>query len=207
MAISELIFKDFKKYIDSSESILELGNQTFTNECIEKYQEELSGFNHQTPVKKYCELNNKKHVSIDITGLDNSLAIDLNESTIPINEQFDLVTNFGTTEHVEPNQYEPFLHIHNLCKINGIMIHEIPTPNNWIGHCKYYYDERFFNKLCEDNNYTLLEMKRIKYDRDGDLIFVAMKKNSENFNSEKKDLESFIFNSDIEINIPQYWKK
>jgi hypothetical protein len=121
--------------------------------------------------------------------------------------EFDLVTNFGTTEHIEPNQFEPFLHIHNLCKVGGIMIHEVPVFGHWPGHCRYYYDENFFLYLSEKNNYDILEMERINYGSVGDLIFVAMKKNSNSFLSEKKELELNVKVSDMEINIPQYWIK
>tara|TARA_R110000803_G_scaffold27700_1_gene64586 strand:+ start:1368 stop:1994 length:627 start_codon:yes stop_codon:yes gene_type:complete len=206
MAISQLIFERFSKYLKDCNSVLELGNQTFVRECIDKYPEKLIGFSHTTPVKKYVENKNIKHTSIDITGLDGSIPIDLNSSEIPLKEKFDLVTNFGTSEHIEPNQYEAFLHIHNLCKIGGLMIHEVPHVGFWEGHCKFYYDEAFFKKLAEDNNYSIVEIKRINYPRVGDLVFAALKKNSKEFKSEKQDLERNIHKSEIKINIPEYWK-
>jgi hypothetical protein len=206
MAISQLSFPDFNKYLKKCNSILELGNQTFVKECIEKYNSELSGYNHTTPVKKYCENFSKKHISIDITGRDGSLPIDLNKEEIPKIGEFDLVTNFGTSEHIEPNQYETFLHIHNLCKIGGIMLHEVPVVGGWSGHCKFYYDEDFFINLSNENNYEILEIKMNKYDV-GNLIFVALLKKSKKFNSSKKQLESNIHVSTIPVNIPEYWKK
>ena len=207
MAISQLIFDRFQKYISQSESILELGNQTFVNECITKYSDILKGFNNNTPVKKYVESLNKKHISVDITGFDESIPLDLNLPKIEYLGEFDLVTNFGTTEHVEPNQFEPFLHIHNFCKIGGIMIHEIPVFGHWIGHCKFYYDEEFFYYLANKNKYDILEMSRINYQNDGDLIFVALKKNNKEFMSEKDELENHIKISKEKIKIPEYWKK
>lgn len=208
MAISQNIFEKFNQYLIKSKKVLELGNQTFTNECIVSYNNELNGFTHTTPVKKYCKMKNIIHTSIDITGLDESLPYDLNKSEIPLNSKFDLVTNFGTTEHIEPNQYEPFLHIHNLCSVDGVMIHEVPVVGHWDGHCKYYYDENFFNYLSEKNNYTILEMFRVNYPGPGDLIFVSLKKNDDSFfKCEKNELENNIKVSNIEINIPEYWKK
>lgn len=207
MAISQLIFEKFQFYLKDVESILELGNQTFVSECIQRYPEELKNFTNLTPVKLYCENLGIKHVSIDITGLDDSLNYDLNEKDIPLKDKFDLVTNFGTTEHVEPNQYEPFLHIHNLCKIDGIMLHEVPVVGHWKNHCRFYYDESFFNNLSEINDYKILEMNRIGYDNVGDLIFVALQKKYNDFKISKKELESNIFISEDEISIPQYWKK
>lgn len=206
MAISQLIFEKFNKYLSKSNSVLELGNQTFVSECIQKYQDVLKNYTNRTPVKNYVESFNKNHVSIDITGLDNSLPLDLN--TLITNDigKFDLVTNFGTTEHVEPNQFESFLNIHNFCKINGIMIHEIPVFGHWIGHCKFYYDEIFFYYLSNKNNYEIIEMERINYLGDGDLLFVALRKLSEEFFSEKNELESYIKISNEKIKIPEYWK-
>lgn len=207
MAISQLIFEKFDKYISNSNSVLELGNQTFVSECIQKYPEKLKGYNNITPVKNYVESLNKKHVSVDITGLDNSIPMDLNLPTLPYVGEFDLVTNFGTTEHVEPNQYEPFYHIDSFCKIGGIMIHEVPVFGHWVGHCKYYYDESFFNYLSIENNYDILEMERITYQNDGDLIFVAFRKKDKEFKSNKITLESFVKVSTEKIKIPEYWKK
>jgi len=206
MAISQLIFDKFNEYLKNAESVLELGNQTFVNDCISAHSDELTGYTNSTPVKKYIESKHKHHVSIDITGLDGSMQLDLNSETIPDIGEFDLVTNFGTTEHIEPNQFEPFLHIHNLCKIKGIMIHEVPVFGHWPGHCKYYYDEAFFQHLAKINNYEILEMQRVNYEVSGDLIFVAMRKKSKPFLSKKLELESNVKVSTIDINIPQYWK-
>jgi hypothetical protein len=208
MAISQNIFEKFKYYLNNTKSIVELGNQTFTNECIVKYPTDLNGFTHKTPVKLYCEKIGINHTSIDITGLDNSLAFDLNLPTIPLDNKFDLVTNFGTTEHIEPNQYEPFLHIHNLCSDGGIMIHEVPAVGHWHGHCRFYYDEEFFSFLSEKNNYTILEMFRVNYNGPGDLLFVSLRKNNSNdFMSDKEQLKNKIHISEATIDIPEYWKK
>jgi hypothetical protein len=207
MAISQNIFEKFFSYLEKSDSVLELGNQTFVRECVDKYQDHLLGYTNLTPVKKFVESLSKKHVSIDITGLDGSLALDLNDDEIYINDKFDLITNFGTTEHVEPNQFQVFKHIHNLCKIDGIMIHEVPVYGHWPNHCRFYYDDNFFIYLSEKNNYDIIDMCRIFYEGAGDLIFVDMKKKSDPFLSEKEELESKIKVSNLQINIPQYWLK
>ena len=64
MAISQLVFEDFVKYLDKCNSVLELGNQTFTRECIAKYQNELGGFNNYKPVKEYVKAKHIKHVEM-----------------------------------------------------------------------------------------------------------------------------------------------
>lgn len=200
MAISEKIFEKFNYYVNKSNSILELGDQSFENECVRKFNLKYS------IVKDFCEDLKKLHVSIDITGRNRSLIYDLNNEIIDINDVYDLVTNFGTTEHIEPNQYEPFKHIHNLCKIGGDMIHEVPVENNWVGHCKFYYNENFFETLAKENNYDINEMFRINYPNDGDLLFVSLKKQDYDFKINRKLLQSNLIISNISINIPQYWK-
>ena len=65
-------------------------------------------------------------------------------------EKFDRITNFGTTEHVEPEkgQYNCWLNVHNLLKINGMIINIVPcSDGGWPGHCRYYYNEPFFQQF------------------------------------------------------------
>lgn len=202
MAISEKIFKKFTSYVNKSNSILELGDQEFTNECMNYFNLKES----VRIVKKFCESLNKTHISIDITGRNGSLPLDLNKETLEISSTFDLITNFGTTEHIEPNQYYPFKHIHNLCKINGLMIHEIPVIGHWPGHCRFYYDEKFFEVLAKENDYDIIEMNRINYEKVGDLLFVCLKKKQKDFRIDKNLFLSLIKTSNIPVNIPEYWK-
>ena len=53
--------------------------------------------------------------------------------------KFNIVTNFGTSEHVK-NQEQCFANIHNLCCAGGVMIHTVPMKNHWRGHGLYKYD-------------------------------------------------------------------
>ena len=63
---------------------------------------------------------------------------------------FDLITNFGTSEHVS-DQYMCFKNIHRLTRLNGLMYHIVPRIGNWTGHCPYYYDVDFFESLAKAN--------------------------------------------------------
>jgi hypothetical protein len=56
-----------------------------------------------------------EYASIDIDGSPDSLPLDLNYDNVPVSARgkFDLVTNFGTTEHVT-NQLNAFKIIHDL---------------------------------------------------------------------------------------------
>ena len=95
----------------------------------------------------------KSFVSIDLNARDGSLPLDLTKpiQIDNIGGPFNLVTNFGTTEHV-PDQYPCFKNIHDLCSVGGLMYHVVPRVNYWDGkgcgckkaHCPYYYDSDFF---------------------------------------------------------------
>jgi len=77
-------------------------------------------------------------------------------------KDFDIVTNFGTTEHVEGDRgslYKAFKNIHNMCKVGGVMIHENPKTGNWQGHGVHYMTTGFYGGLCSITGYELLELK------------------------------------------------
>ncbi|MFX1388570.1 MAG: hypothetical protein ACFE9Z_00735 [Promethearchaeota archaeon] len=121
----------------------ELGSQTIANDNL--------------PAKEYYTLkkNVLEHISLDLNGLNGALIVDLNH---PLHKsffnRFHLITNYGTTEHVN-NQYQVFKTIHDICKVNGIMIHVLPIPKNWVNHCRYYYPRSFFNELANNCNYKI----------------------------------------------------
>jgi hypothetical protein len=85
----------------------------------------------------------------------------------------DLITNFGTSEHVEfeTGQYNCWVNTHNFLRINGIALHIVPPPGSWPAHCRYYYDESFFINF-ENYGYQILEISRTY----NELILCTMKK-------------------------------
>jgi hypothetical protein len=107
------------------------------------------------------------HTSVDINGMDGSLPKDLRDSAQFSEwfEEFDVITNSGTTEHVEPHatQYEAFKIIHNCVSPMGLMVHIVPDVferderNHWIGHCSNYYSPYFFRMLARENYYEIIE--------------------------------------------------
>jgi len=108
----------------------------------------------------YINLGYTKYVSIDINGEHGSLNFDLNKnlsSKYNYEETFDVITNFGTSEHCF-NQFQVFNNIHTLCNKNGFMLHTVPTQG-WGMHCLFRYDVNFFKDLCEANNYKLIFLK------------------------------------------------
>ena len=113
---------------------------------------------HWGVAKKYfTETVGLDHTSFDINGKFGSLIVDLCTRIEDPDyvDAFDIVTNFGTTEHVT-SQYECFENIHRLCKTDGIMMHSVPPPGEWPGHGRYYYPLEFFSGLAEANGYEVV---------------------------------------------------
>ncbi|WP_445246635.1 hypothetical protein [Microcoleus sp. OTE_8_concoct_300] len=108
---------------------------------------------------------------IDADGRYGALVFDLNKNISDIygyREQFDLVTNHGTTEHCF-NQVNVFQNIHNLCGLGGLMIHGIPFYG-YLNHGFYNYNPLFFETLAVANNYKMIGMYLNVNKKKGDLV-------------------------------------
>lgn len=104
-----------------------------------------------------------EYACVDIDDSPHSLPLDLNFDAAPprARGRYDLVTNFGTTEHVA-NQLNAFRIIHDLTAPGGVMIHDVPThgmPN----HGLVNYNPKFFWMLARSNRYDwlLFHMNRV----------------------------------------------
>ena len=163
------------------------------------------------PAKKYYieEKNVLEHISIDLNGMYGSLMIDL---CLPVPmellNRFHLVTDFGTIEHVN-NQYQVFKNVHNMCSLNGVMVHTLPSQKYWKHHCKYFYSREFFIELAKLCNYKILALEvKSPYDPPHPktkLVFVAFLKQTNNkFISGKNfdELEIFEFK---DLNFVNYY--
>lgn len=153
--VLDFIFACIDSRFDSYDGLnmLELGNQKV----------KLDG--KRIVAKKYFENIGFKHVSFDINGKNGAIPIDLSK---PIRKEyfnkFDIVTNSGTSEHVEPyeGQYECFRNIHLCTRIGGIMIHVISQSGSFPGHCPFYYKHDFFDILAKCNNYDVIEIGELR---------------------------------------------
>ncbi len=96
------------------------------------------------------------YTALDIFEADRTIVFDLNcHSPGPkLVGQFDLVTNFGTTEHVF-NQIEAFKTMHLLLKPGGLSFHDLPF-SGFINHGLFRYDPLFFSSLIKSNDYQLV---------------------------------------------------
>ena len=107
--------------------------------------------------RQFWEWLGFEYASIDINGSPNSIPLDLNYDVLPdwARRKFDVVTNFGTTEHVA-NQFNAFKIIHDLTAPGGIMIHSVPAQG-WVNHGFLKYDPKWFWMLARSNNYRWLD--------------------------------------------------
>jgi hypothetical protein len=90
--------------------------------------------------------------AIDIDGSPGSIPLDLNYDDVPAQElgKYQLVTNFGTTEHAA-NQLNAFKIIHELTSLGGIMVHAVPAQG-FFNHDLVNNNPRFFWLLARSKN-------------------------------------------------------
>lgn len=121
--------------------------------------------------KEFYQEKGYEHISVDLNGENGSIIKDLSKENefIEWHGYFDIITNFGTTEHVEPleAQYTVFKIIHDCLSVGGIAIHLNPdvdardTRGLWKKHCRYYYSDKFYTRLVKFSDYRLLRNQEI----------------------------------------------
>jgi hypothetical protein len=99
-----------------------------------------------------------EYAAVDIDGSSGSIPLDLNYDSVPADKlgKYQLVTNFGTTEHVA-NQVNAFKIIHELTAHGGVMIHHVPLQG-MLNHGLVNYNPKFFWMLARSNGYRVVYM-------------------------------------------------
>lgn len=105
--------------------------------------------------------------TIDLHGTKAARRINLNRPFDP-ERQFDVVLNFGTTEHVF-NQFEAFNTIHKLCAVGGFMVHGLPLSGGREHGFFNYHTTTFFD-LCAANGYALTDIMWSQNKKKGDRV-------------------------------------
>lgn len=135
-------------------SVCELGDQGMCGEPTKRLAKDW-----------YAELGCGRYVSIDGNGRATHLA-DLNLPIAPL-EPFDLVTDFGTGEHIF-DQAQVWRTLHDLTKPGGLIAFDRPA-SGYDTHCFYVTHECLYQDLAVANHYTVLWLDRAITKR-GDLI-------------------------------------
>jgi hypothetical protein len=109
------------------------------------------------------------YASIDIDGSPGSIPLDLNYDEVPTEfiGKYDVVTNFGTTEHVA-NQLQSFKIVHDLATPGGLMLHVLPASGG-LNHGLVSYNPKFFWMLGRSNGYKIAFMTMGQSERNSGL--------------------------------------
>lgn len=96
------------------------------------------------------------YLALDIFEADNTELFDLNLHDPPdhLRGQHDLVTNFGTTEHVL-DQRRSFQTMHELVRPGGLIYHDLPM-SGYHNHGYFGYNPLLFHHLADANGYEVV---------------------------------------------------
>jgi SAM-dependent methyltransferase len=112
---------------------------------------------HFTFLSEICDLTPIAYASIDVAPALKTTALDLNFDRLPerMRGVFDLVLNFGTTEHVF-NQWNSFAQIHEAAKPGGVIYCQLPA-SGYLDHGYFCYTPVFFRDLAKANGYEIAD--------------------------------------------------
>jgi len=146
-----------QQIVDLMEIGLDSAGITFTGIKVCELGDQRMKWNKFLTGKNWIiEQGAKEHISIDLNGKHGALKVDLSKPVDKWIGYFDMVTNYGTAEHVEDGIYECYANIHNFTKTKGIMVHAGPMAGGCPWHSPYHYEPDFFKKLAEANGYTVI---------------------------------------------------
>lgn len=109
-------------------------------------------------VREFLALSSIDYTAYDIFPGDRIHVLDLNFDPAPEEHwgAFDVVLNFGTTEHVF-NQLNSFKVIHDTAKVGGFIFHQVPTVG-YLNHGYWTYSIKTFVDLAAANEYEVVSM-------------------------------------------------
>jgi SAM-dependent methyltransferase len=104
------------------------------------------------------ELTGIEYRGFDICPAPHTEIFDLNFDGCPekYRGHFDVVLNFGTTEHVF-NQWNSFEVIHDATKIGGVIYCVLPM-SAYLDHGYYCYTPLFFKDMAAANDYEMIDL-------------------------------------------------
>lgn len=134
-------------------TVIELGAQNFYNNYKNiKYGEFAD---------KYYNLKGVTHYeNIDICGDNNSLVFDLTKPVL-LHRTYDMVTDFGTCEHISTTCDIEKLYICWTTKYNAsklLIVSSNPSTGHWPKHGGYFFTTDFYKKLSELTNTKIVKL-------------------------------------------------
>lgn len=143
-------------------SVIELGSQDFAPTLSHAQLAIKSEFGFSrvddvaSPADLYRRIGASRYDCIDLDGYHGAHVFDLNvdvEKTYDFGDQFDLVTNHGTTEHLF-NQTVAFCNVHKFTAVGGVMLHALPFQG-YQNHGMFNYNPSLFLDLALANGYEV----------------------------------------------------
>ena len=154
-------------------SVLDLGPQDLgfiTEDMLQKFATKIVG-NDPEKVRSFVtspEIGGKKiyglfgidnYKSLDLFDPRSDFRLDLNKKTPEI-VGFDVVTNFGTAEHVF-NISQVFENIHNFLRVGGVALHILPAYGD-IPHGFYNIHPMLYSLMAKANSYEIISLVYVK---------------------------------------------
>ena len=139
------------------------GGSRLNGEDLDKELERLVYFSTPRPGERttffaeIADLTYIDYLGIDVAPAPKTELLDLNFDSLPFDhhDRFDVVLNFGTTEHIF-NQWNCFKVIHDSLAVGGVIYCIVPM-SGYMDHGYYCYTPLFFSDLAKANNYELRE--------------------------------------------------
>jgi SAM-dependent methyltransferase len=132
---------------------------------IKDFSKRLADGSRYDPIKGGCnesfigevfEEAGMHYTAFDIADGYRTTITDLNRDELPeaLKNSFDLVLNFGTTEHIL-NQLNCFKVIHEATRVGGYIFHSLPA-SGYVDHGYLTYTGRCFFDLARFNKYEIV---------------------------------------------------
>lgn len=111
-----------------------------------------------------------RHVSVDWNGDHQALPLDLRH---PISlGTFDMVTNIGTSEHVD-DQRGVWQNLVEACHIGSVLISTTPLLGSWWWHAEHFPTREFYKELAARNGF-FIDRLYIEFEPPKEMIFCRM---------------------------------
>jgi hypothetical protein len=116
----------------------------------------VKGGRNESFIGELFEKAGMAYESFDIADGYRTTILDLNRAPLPdkLRGKFDLVLNFGTTEHIL-NQLNCFKVIHDATRVGGCMFHSLPAVG-FVDHGYITYTGRCFFDIGGNNDYEMV---------------------------------------------------
>lgn len=150
----------------------------------------VKGGRNEAFIGELFEAAGMHYESFDIADGYRTTVLDLNHTILPagLQRKFDLVMNFGTTEHIL-NQLNCFKIIHDATKVGGHIYHSLPAVG-YVDHGYITYTGRCFFDVAGYNDYELVACW-FDGPHGANSIFDSLRSYSGSFPALKKALEQF----------------